>query len=64
MLAAVLAALQRLHLADRLLLGHVGNGTGVQQHDIGALFRCGEIVTPTGQVARTCSESRTFIWQP
>ncbi len=43
-------ALQRLHLADGLLLGHVPDGTGVEQDDIGVVLLFDEAVAPAGEV--------------
>ena len=51
MLAMFFASFQRLHFADRLLLGHVAHRAGVEQDDIGVFFAFHEIVAAARQVA-------------
>jgi hypothetical protein len=63
-LAAFFPALQRLHLPDRLLLGHVAHRAGVEQDDVGAIFALHQVIPRLARSRATCSESRTFIWQP
>ena len=63
-LPPVLAAFQRPHLADGLLLGHVAHGAGVEQHHVGVVLVVDQLVAAPARSRATCSESRTFIWQP
>ncbi len=52
MLAMLLAPAEGPHLADRLLLGHVADGAGVEQHHIGVLLPLDQLVAAAGQIAR------------